>query len=233
MESQVQTIICPNCGANSSNHHHCEYCGSILVRFVDKNIDIDDKYKKEAKVLIPGLETALKSNLLIQKHPIKDCISITELKNNYGELFQVFPINEAMFGIEKPNPYTGDIGVVLRIPFYFRSTNYNVSQEASRRFNTFRAMDCFSLFDKVTVPDGDLFLLDCGEDYITASRILSNVLLSFGDTNYACATINVQKSSVEMGSNGHISAKNTTNNASLVLGVIILIIAIVVLCIAI
>ncbi len=33
MENQVQTIVCPNCGANATNHHNCEYCGSLLVRF--------------------------------------------------------------------------------------------------------------------------------------------------------------------------------------------------------
>ena len=38
MEANV--IKCPNCGASSTNHTNCEYCGSLLVRFVDKGIDL-------------------------------------------------------------------------------------------------------------------------------------------------------------------------------------------------
>lgn len=67
MENQVQTIVCPNCGANASNHTNCEYCGSLLVRFADKNIAFDEsKYGKTA-FRLPGLEEALTRNLEVQK----------------------------------------------------------------------------------------------------------------------------------------------------------------------
>ena len=59
----VSTIVCPNCGANASNFHNCEYCGSLLVRFVDKNIPLDEeKYSKQA-LKLEGLEDALTKNL--------------------------------------------------------------------------------------------------------------------------------------------------------------------------
>ena len=32
MESQIKTVVCPNCGANATNLQNCEYCNSILVR---------------------------------------------------------------------------------------------------------------------------------------------------------------------------------------------------------
>lgn len=32
MEYEIKTIVCPNCGANTTNHQNCEYCGSMLVR---------------------------------------------------------------------------------------------------------------------------------------------------------------------------------------------------------
>ena len=32
MESQIKTVACPNCGANTTNTQYCEYCGSKLVQ---------------------------------------------------------------------------------------------------------------------------------------------------------------------------------------------------------
>lgn len=63
----LKTITCPNCGANTTNPNNCEYCGSLLVRFIDKNIEIDEKrYGKTAEQLT-GLEQALEANLKEQE----------------------------------------------------------------------------------------------------------------------------------------------------------------------
>ena len=67
MEKQVQTIVCPNCGANVHNHSNCEYCGSLLVRFASRNEQINQSvFGKEAHI-IPGLEENLKKNIIHQK----------------------------------------------------------------------------------------------------------------------------------------------------------------------
>lgn len=60
---QVKSVECPNCGANATNLDNCEYCGSLLVRFKDLNIPIDDsRYGKKA-FRYAGLADALKANL--------------------------------------------------------------------------------------------------------------------------------------------------------------------------
>ena len=67
MELETKTIVCPNCGASTHNFHNCEYCGSLLVRFVRQNKAIDERrYGLGAKPL-PGLEDELKKNLSLQK----------------------------------------------------------------------------------------------------------------------------------------------------------------------
>lgn len=59
----MKTVICPNCGASATNLKNCEYCGSLLVRFVDNNIVIDNsKYGSKATVF-NGLKESLKRNL--------------------------------------------------------------------------------------------------------------------------------------------------------------------------
>ena len=45
-----KTIVCPNCGAVSSNLDNCEYCGSIMVRiasiFQEEGKDVSKELKK-------------------------------------------------------------------------------------------------------------------------------------------------------------------------------------------
>lgn len=61
---ELKTYVCPNCGANTTNAQNCEYCGSLLVRFVDKGISlfqpIDEIYDKSK--YIPGVHNAVVSH---------------------------------------------------------------------------------------------------------------------------------------------------------------------------
>lgn len=61
MESNVM-LNCPNCGAAAKNHKNCEYCGSLLIRFVEKGIELPQHYRNNNKVF-SGLIDALKENL--------------------------------------------------------------------------------------------------------------------------------------------------------------------------
>ena len=60
---EVNVIKCPNCGASSSNHTNCEYCGSLLVRFVDKGIDLSTTSYLTNDFVYEGVIDALKQNL--------------------------------------------------------------------------------------------------------------------------------------------------------------------------
>lgn len=37
---ELKSYTCPNCGANTTDARNCEFCGSLLVRFVEKGIDL-------------------------------------------------------------------------------------------------------------------------------------------------------------------------------------------------
>ena len=56
-------LRCPNCGANATNHQNCEYCGSLLVRFIDKQIALDENKYGSKSFKLNGLENALRRNL--------------------------------------------------------------------------------------------------------------------------------------------------------------------------
>lgn len=52
MEYEIKTIVCPNCGANTTNHQNCEYCGSMLVRCYEMmGINEDGNEEDEKEVL--------------------------------------------------------------------------------------------------------------------------------------------------------------------------------------
>ncbi len=46
-----KTIVCPNCGAVSSNLDNCEYCGSILVKIASVLMPSSEDIMSEMKNL--------------------------------------------------------------------------------------------------------------------------------------------------------------------------------------
>ena len=65
--AELQSYVCPNCGANTTNAENCEYCGSLLVRFVEKGIDLSQTSYTDNSEVFPGLITELKKNLKLQE----------------------------------------------------------------------------------------------------------------------------------------------------------------------
>lgn len=57
----IKTIICPNCGASTSNFHNCEYCGSFLVRKVREGTDLTSYLALARQYQDSGIATILKN----------------------------------------------------------------------------------------------------------------------------------------------------------------------------
>ena len=80
---EEKLLKCPNCGANATNHQNCEYCGSLLVRFVDKGIDLSQtSYTSNAEVF-PGLVQNLQQNLRMQEN--SDDSTVTDIYRELGK----------------------------------------------------------------------------------------------------------------------------------------------------
>lgn len=79
MNERIASIVCPNCGANSTNHKKCDFCGSVLIRFADKDVkDLDAKFGKSVR-FIPGLDVALEENLSLQETCPENSLVITRI----------------------------------------------------------------------------------------------------------------------------------------------------------
>ena len=73
-----KTIVCPNCGAVSSNLDNCEYCGSILVKIASVLAPTSGDAKSELKDFGFG-KTVYVSPKILEK--VEQCIALSERLN--------------------------------------------------------------------------------------------------------------------------------------------------------
>ena len=73
-----KTIICPNCGAVSTNLDNCEYCGSILVKIASVLAPTSRDAKSELKDFGFG-KTVYVSPKILEK--VEQCIALSERLN--------------------------------------------------------------------------------------------------------------------------------------------------------
>ncbi len=183
MDNLVQTVVCPNCGASTHNFRNCEYCGSLLVRFVYQNKAInEERYGKDAKPL-PGLEDELKKHLSLQK-TCGDGFAITttpfvDIGEGLMYLFgQITPPRVRLRSGElmKLTDSEDEYGLVYGIPFQTKSVDPAIADEEKERLKIFKSIDCFFLFQPQQMPDGIRYIIDFGQDYESAARIISDYL---------------------------------------------------------
>ena len=71
---QVQTIVCPNCGAVTASNQNCEYCGSMLTKVASVLCKGADDVKASLKDLGFGKSAYVSSNILrAVKRTITQC----------------------------------------------------------------------------------------------------------------------------------------------------------------
>lgn len=73
-----KTIVCPNCGAVSSNLDNCEYCGSILVKIASVLVPSSEDTMSEMKNLGFGKSAYVSPTIL---EGVEKCISLSERFN--------------------------------------------------------------------------------------------------------------------------------------------------------
>lgn len=190
---ELKTITCPNCGATTTNPNNCEFCGSLLVRFADKGIDLSQtSYLNNGKV-IPGLIPELKKNLMLQK--TTDEIVITDIYLRFPDGSSVSELNVIRSGYANwENSYSpdflGEKPILLNnskhglvIVFSFRE------QEGERSWthDIFKSLPSYSLYTQHVEIDNDedpflgrkvryTYAIDFGEDAEGAARLISEYL---------------------------------------------------------
>lgn len=212
MESQISAIVCPNCGANTTNRVHCDYCGSVLVRFVDHGISIDsNKYGRSAKA-IDGLEEALSGNLLMQETCGENEYVITNMTADLEVLrVQFIQSDAASIGTTGVNPLKNATkgNIALRVPFAVRSDDYATMMNAKDELNTFKQLDCFSLFTPQQYEGGIAYYIDFGTDTLTAAQVFTQITkeINRDDQLFDFQTIIKNKGDIDFDATGALAQK--------------------------
>lgn len=194
MEANV--IKCPNCGASSTNHTNCEYCGSLLVRFVDKGIDLSTTSYLTNDKVYAGLIDALKQNL--DRQELSDSAVETgifykssptvKLSRKRHGVATVFRSDSTTWSDGDPIKL-GDKnrGLVIKFSFDIHAEGNDVSDERiERQHQDFKALGSFPLFTPHTgiyMRPGSSsrfrsqeYAIDFGQDVEGAARLISEVL---------------------------------------------------------
>lgn len=189
----MQSLTCPNCGAPATNHKNCEFCGSLLVRFADKKVDLSNTNYLKNTYVFPGLEEELQKNIELQNQEChRTDISI---KNEVGEevaTISIIPSNEYCSSNDTkvfPNS-EGGISVAFTFDFYKNAAN----TEVKKRHDKFKGLKSIMLFTLnitemcyQTVSEDDPnavwyyynryeYAIDFGHDSEGAARLISEII---------------------------------------------------------
>ena len=194
-----KSLVCPHCGANTTNLKNCEYCGSLFVRFVDQGIDISDTSYLSEGCKFPELENHLRRNLQMQlgnpeESVVTDIFWKTTWKNNaMSESISVLRSGYAGWHDDTQIRLGNlDAGLIIVLSF----DNYvNEWTEARKRFNQdenerlakFKQLRSFPLFDSHSTTTGfdskttREYAIDFGKDAEGAAKLISEILTEVYD----------------------------------------------------
>lgn len=192
MEERI--LRCPNCGANATNADNCEFCGSLLVRFVDKGIDLSKTSYLDDAETFPGLSNALKHNLQLQEST-NESIVTTDIVgpvtwNDVGRDYIgcVLRNGNIRYADGSPAPSKSKDGLCIYLSFDMyidaddeNNKKYNRIQEEHHK--RFKSLDCYPLFTghscyynyKNNKRKAHEYFIDFGKDAEGAARLISNI----------------------------------------------------------
>ena len=196
---ELKTYVCPNCGANTTNTQNCEYCGSLLVRFMEKGIDLSHTSYTNNDAVFPGLIEELKRNIKLQEeNPFiwvaTDLFKITKVNgsNCNEETINIMSCVTWSDGTVSPEfEDTDKIQLCIAVGFetYSDVDNKDVkhfNDEQDAQLAKFRQLDSFPLFTPHNGAYTDEFgsarygrdyAINFGRDAEGAARLISEILI--------------------------------------------------------
>lgn len=193
----MKVIKCPNCGASSTNHTNCEYCGSLLVRFVDKGIDLSTTNYMTNEKVYAGLIEALKKNLERQElNPGK--LVTTDICYKSSSTVKLSRKRHGVVVVGRTgSAYWNDgdniklsesnMGLVIKFSFDVIADGEDTSgvriQNQFEKFQKLSSLQLFTYHTGIYMRSGSSnrfrcreYAIDFGQDYEGAARLISEVL---------------------------------------------------------
>lgn len=189
---ELKSLVCPHCGANTTNAQNCEYCGSLLVRFVDKGIDISNTSYLSGICEYPGLLTELNNNLRLQAENPNKCVftDICWIESD-GRSGYVGIGTSGLIDWSDSSPInlgSKEGGLIVGLEFSTfvdEKTNKDYNQKMDRQLSKFKQLKSFPLFtshySSFTGTHGEKeygreYAIDFGKDAEGAAALISEIL---------------------------------------------------------
>lgn len=168
-------LTCPNCGANITNTQNCEYCGSLLVRFVDRGIDLAKTTYLDNTHTSSKLMNALRLCLMMQEQSSESVVMDIYQNNPFINVGCVLRSGFCLFCDGTTIPSKTNKGLCVLWQF---------DEEAKEEHMKFKSLDCYPLFMERSSIVGALgikekiteYFIDFGSDAEGAARLLSDVI---------------------------------------------------------
>ena len=184
--AELKSYTCPNCGANTTNADNCEYCGSLLVRFVEKGIDLSKTTYLNDDSTFLGLTNALKHNLQLQKDTdesvVTDIIGIKGDDLDRSYLACILRNGKASYLDGQNMPTKSTQGLCVSFAFHHAIKGSKNNALEAKRLDCFKSLDCFPLFtEHISYYNenewkSNEYFIDFGKDAEGASRLISRIL---------------------------------------------------------
>lgn len=188
----MQSITCPNCGAPATNHKNCEFCGSLFVRFADKQVDLSQTIYLKNDYVYLGLEEELSKNIKLQEN--EPTLTNIIIRNEVGNTLTTIRIIPSNSYIDNQHNYcfsNSTVGMAVSFTFDFYEDFNN--EEVKKLHDRFTGLKSVMLFERKTsrlaskAIDSDILLvsnyynqieysIDFGKDVEGASRLLSEII---------------------------------------------------------
>lgn len=151
---ELQSIVCPNCGATTTKKDYCEFCGSFLVGKISSGINVD-RYADTVRKM--PLNKGIKQMLDIFTNIVYD------LDDQYCKLLVLDVINIKAKGIY-------DDGIILSITASHNGIILKYPGNASYEFAN---SSMFTLFEKKA---NDLYIVSFGKDIGGAVKFINQFI---------------------------------------------------------
>lgn len=199
---QVQTIVCPNCGAVTASNQNCEYCGSMLTKVATALCKEGDDVKASLKDLGFGKSAYVSNNILqaveitiaqCNKHNtvIETYTAITEWelvgwdirKEITSHWLKLPKTDRSLLGMVVKDPLSMSIiSSTPNTPPVLMLKYYMMCSEVNRSYSHFENISIGDLFNKQQVGDFMVCTMELDSDSKTSAQLIKYILKVHGCT---------------------------------------------------
>ena len=199
---QVQTIVCPNCGAVTASNQNCEYCGSMLTKVATALCKEGDDVKASLKDLGFGKSAYVSNNILqAVERTIAQCNKHNTVIETYTAITEWelvgWDIRKEITShwLKLPKTDRSLLGMVVKAPLSMSIISstpntppvlmlkyYMMCSEVNRSYSHFENISIGDLFNKQQVGDFMVCTMELDSDSKTSAQLIKYILKVHGCT---------------------------------------------------